>query len=131
MKIRLGFVGNSSSSSFLIYGANLSDIFMSPDYEDKASELTDQGYLCINEVIEEKLYETEEGKKLANLVTYGPGDLYFGNSWDEVGDDETGRQFKKRSEKSLISLMALLNIPMSEEEAKRVCTTYEEAWREG
>jgi len=68
MKIRLGFVSNSSSSSFMIYGVYLPAEF----------------------------YEKAEG---CGLTVDGEGeDLYcFGLSMDEIGDDETGKQFKKRA----------------------------------
>ena len=75
MKIRQGFVSNSSSSSFMIYGA----IFSSLDSQ-------------VVEAFEE-----------AGLEVYCPfdDDYYIGMSWDGVGDNETGGEFKKRVENTI------------------------------
>jgi hypothetical protein len=69
MKIRSGFVSNSSSSSFLIFGVNLSN--------EEAAKLSrvDHEYYSGND----------------DCCVH-----CFGISWDDVGDDETGRQFKQR-----------------------------------
>ena len=90
MKTRNGFVSNSSSSSFLIYGAELSNhreelsTKFSEDREIDRWELRD-------------LIEKETGLEVSN----GPeGDyLYVGKSWDSIKDDETGLQFKQSVEK--------------------------------
>lgn len=74
MKIRIGFVSNSSSESFLIYGT-----------------LVDR----------EKIDDAEQVIHAAGLIIeYGDPDMgreegYVGRSWGSVGDDETGRQFKE------------------------------------
>jgi len=72
MKIRNGFVSNSSSSSFCIYGTNIGE---------NRDEV---------EIIEEKIREL--GLKLE--VHYGEYTRYVGRSWSSIGDDETGKQFK-------------------------------------
>ena len=74
MKIRTGFVSNSSSSSFLIYGI----------------------YLSSAEV--EKLGGLSKLLKGTDLDFHNPPecDYFVGVSWDAVKDDETGAQFKER-----------------------------------
>ena len=70
MKIRKGFVSNSSSTSFCIYGIWLEDP-------------------------QEDMYEVAEGLGLfVHSDQYGDG-LYIGKSWTHIGDDETGKQFKE------------------------------------
>ena len=76
MKIRQGFVSNSSSSSFCIYGC------------------------CIEEndidAIDEKLKE----KNI--YIVYGPYDsVYIGREFTSIKDDETGKQFKENVEKEI------------------------------
>lgn len=98
MKIRNGFVSNSSSSSFLVYGA-----WVPLDKALKAVNLT-----------EEQLKEIEEDKYIAYDYLYGM-DLYvtydneaydgdrvmFGRSWCFVDDNETGLEFKQNIESKL------------------------------
>jgi hypothetical protein len=86
MKTRSGFVSNSSSSSFLIYGTTVPD---DGDIDDLWGD------------IEEKLATAElKGYE----VTGGPDGsdcIYIGKSWASIGDDETGKQFKNRIETEL------------------------------
>jgi hypothetical protein len=79
MKIRNGFVSNSSSSSFVIYGVHLSDEYRSKIYN------TYDDFLEINHIPYVSNYD----------------DVYLGRSWSEVKDDETGKQFKERVEKEI------------------------------
>ena len=94
MKVRTGFVSNSSGSSFLIYGFCMDD--------EELEELfrviglikdSDDGY---------ELWSMFEGGPLALLKEQGfdyytplnSDGVYIGRSWDQVGDNQTGQQFK-------------------------------------
>lgn len=97
MKIRSGFVSNSSSSSFLIYGV----------YADN-SEIKKALARAKVEVDEDSDYVADE---LYNLVkddsdvqTHSPDysdGAYVGASWSRVKDNETGAEFKARIEAEL------------------------------
>jgi hypothetical protein len=82
MKIRNGFVSNSSSSSFLMYGIFDDDLDYS-EREDLASQATDLGLHAWN-------------------LDHG---IYIGLSWDEVANDETGAEFKDRVQRLLVMLL--------------------------
>ena len=71
----MGFVSNSSTSSFCIYGARV-------DKKDLPED--DDVYAAAEE---------------AGLECYRPYDNYYvGLCWADIGGDETGNQFKARVE---------------------------------
>lgn len=171
MKIRNGFVSNSSSSSFLIYGTAIEESdgdfergersvvdflkeIRSRDAEtyDKyvksyVSSLEendrDDGYwkskrelysllLKLDDLTEEEVekvnveiydvYYTIGNKLFGMSINHTPWDeTYVGLSWSDVGDDETGAQFKERARK----LVALVFGKTHKLE------TCEHAWRDG
>lgn len=127
MKTRLGFVSNSSSSSFLIYGVAL-------DHEQLMNFLRSQGNefsrykgekVTLEDMEEMQLYELTEFLDIPRDsqldVDVPPNDLvYIGISWDSVKDNETGKQFKNRVYKEL------RNIGLKVEKGE--LSTHSEAW---
>lgn len=71
MKTRIGFVSNSSTTSFLIYGISAES----------------------NELNVDDVYDTAEKNGLnCYQLDY---EYYIGISWNKVKDDQTGLQFKE------------------------------------
>jgi len=110
MKIRTGFVSNSSSSSFCIYGASISDV------ETLAKALKIES--------EDDWDAIKSSLEKLGLDWYGNSDYgrYIGRTWSSIKDDETGAQFKKSVDDKLKDLLGEL--------APR-CGTCEEAWYDG
>jgi len=107
MKIRNGFVSNSSSSSFLIFGAYFSG--------EKANEI---------EALEGDAEFNKQLKDFGLKLIYGnPNDyersVYIGKSWDRIGNDETGQQFKN-------SIAENVKVLLSDESIE--CSSHEDAW---
>lgn len=112
MKKRFGFVSNSSSQSFCIYGAYLDsekNSFLSnydnwDGFEEKAEGLG--------------LYAYSAGDSLNES-----NDGYVGVSWSVIRDDETGKQFKER----IANLLNELKKKEPELKIERLAT-HERAW---
>jgi hypothetical protein len=109
MKIRNGFVSNSSSSSFCIYGCHFSlyDEKGKADFKELATKLKIPKKMVKALTEEDDNYDLEvdgETLKLPKnppLSTYYSSecqDLYIGRSYKTLGDDETGKEFKKSVE---------------------------------
>lgn len=96
MKIRMGFVSNSSTSSFCIYGVYLSDA----EAQDIKNAL---------EKTEEDDYEFwEEKASKLGLAHHHPDGFdghYIGMEWSNIKGSETGNQFKKRVKKLITELI--------------------------
>lgn len=100
MKVRAGFVSNSSSSSFCIYGTSMEfdeviekikESNLIPQEELDRLEEEDEWYE-LGEILEEKL----------GLSTYQSDDnFWIGKEWSSIDDDETGRQFKENVKSKL------------------------------
>jgi len=101
MKIRRGFVSNSSSTSFCIYGT----------------------YIRMSGDEKHELYDAAEKTGLSTRNDqYGDG-LYIGRNWSSIGDDETGKEFKESTQLMVNSL------PLPELEKR--CSTIQEGWWDG
>jgi len=93
MKIRDGFVSNSSSSSFVIYGAWV-------DADEVKKFLSKEQLADVEKNgLEEVMYDVD-------LPMHFHYDYYeercaFGKSWSGIKDDETGKQFKESIKKKL------------------------------
>lgn len=123
MKVRKGFVSNSSTSSFCIYGIQADSEMLAKAVKilDPESELVEDGGYG-----EYVTSEWEAGDVVSNKTNLEYHQAYceynyFGRSWSGIGDDETGKQFKDSVEKEIKSLFG--------EDVK--CFTIEEAWRDG
>ncbi len=75
MKIRIGFVSNSSSCSFCVYGIRVEEGKIDYDKEEAL------------------------GKSGLSVEMFQSDDKAVGISWSSIKDDETGKQFKERIEK--------------------------------
>ena len=102
MKIRQGFVSNSSTTSFCIYGAEADGIFH--DNDDNGDN--DAWSTC---------------EKMGLDYNQDDYSSWVGLEWSSMRDDETGAQFKARVEAKLFKL----GITPDQ------CDTFERAWRDG
>jgi len=124
MKIRNGFVSNSSTSSFLIYGIALEDDEIRKSLGIK--EFDDEVDLYdIEDDLYEMIDEAFQKEKLKAYQWHHPYDgedgWYIGRSWSSVGDDETGSQFRESIEKDLKTIFG----------DKVEFGTHKAAWRDG
>lgn len=141
MKVRQGFVSNSSTTSFCIYGicesttkikeALIEKGFATEeDLADGVSEYLDDwsynkrkrdGELTEEDVDknEGRYFKAEDGYTL----DYIDDDeySYLGIPWKNIEEDETGAQFKTRIETKMKTLFG----------DDIECGTHEEAWRDG
>ena len=110
MKFRDGFVSNSSSSSFCIYGFQL-----------------DEDSYALREKID-KWITTNVGNNVWT-VSGGPGgySIYCGRDFSTIKDDETGAQFKQSVQDVVLKMTAELGLP---EDCKKL-STFEEGWYDG
>ena len=138
MKIRQGFVSNSSSSSFCLYGVSLEEDEMKEALIEKGyateEDLSEGLYEWLDEwsfeynLKEKGLSKEEIAEKLANRPLAGfeyesmEGDYHWiGISWKNIKDDETGAEFK-----------ALIDKKMKEIFGEDIeCGTHQQAWRDG
>jgi hypothetical protein len=103
MKTKNGFVSNSSSTSFCIYGINMNlvdmveklksfNLFSEDEIQDLFSEdeIEDIDFWKIGKKIDMEIYEYYEGEE-----------AYIGKSWSSIKDDQTGREFKEEVERKL------------------------------
>jgi hypothetical protein len=94
MKIRQGFVSNSSSSSFHMYGVSL-------DMVDLEELLLEKELISKEELEQDGSSETIEAADIMGLdarVYFDAGVVYVGRYYSSIGDEETGGKFKESIE---------------------------------
>ena len=114
MKRRMGFVSNSSSSSFCIYGVAIeeSKLFESEAFKNTLKRLTEEKNQDSDETMtEDEVFEyygvweileyMEFGKGMGFWSPEGYGKIFVGRSWSSIDDDQTGKQFKEQTESIL------------------------------
>ena len=100
MKVRQGFVTNSSSSSFCIYGICV-ELLATPELL-KALIKGDEDINNIEEAEKALNNEYDYAVDLIGEVLHPEGDDYYvGEEWSSIRDNETGKQFKTNIEKRL------------------------------
>ena len=96
MKVRTGFVSNSSTTSFMIYGCAID---RSELIELLGLEIEDEDD-CFDE-LDSALSKALKKTDLVFHLPYEWDSVFIGKSWDTVGDKETGGDFKRSIEAAI------------------------------
>lgn len=110
MKIRNGFVSNSSSSSFCIFGLYLDDT--------QRNAVCSDGYELNEDVVAKLKAAGCEGVD----IVHGQDSAYIGRSITGMGLDETRRQFEDSIRKAIDLLFPGEGVN---------CGVHEESWYDG
>jgi len=105
MRIRTGFVSNSSSSSFCIFGTATS-IDLSKLFNKDIDEDSDEYNYDWSDTLAGEL-----GNGFIVRRPEGYDDYFVGLSWPRIGEDETSRQFKQRIQDRILEVFKAHNIP--------------------
>ena len=91
MKVRIGYVSNSSSSSFCLWGVCLQDVLNKDEIYDFENEL-------YKKIKIRNMYSSEVSKVTTcnGISNYSEEDVFIGYSPVHQKDDETLLQFKQR-----------------------------------
>ena len=101
MKIRTGFVSNSSCSSFCIYGTIIDqDPELLFKILGKKGEFDDDKY-DLDDLMEELYDATEKAGLEYDSGGDGSEGIYIGCSWSSIKDNQTGKQFKEEVESKI------------------------------
>lgn len=95
MKIRTGFVSNSSSSSFAIYGVSIDERFFVATLREKLSLYWENDPRTSDEGVILGLY-IESNSNLERRFNNDTETWYIGKDPFYIGDDETGKEFRDR-----------------------------------
>ncbi len=108
MKIRIGFVSNSSSTSYVLWGMSIEWPQLKEDLQKKLIVDCGDSPDGDGEAPEEWEYSLEGMYPLLEQY-YGEGDYFegydFGRSFVNIKDDETGKEFKESIEKILREIL--------------------------
>ena len=135
MKIRNGFVSNSSSSSFCIYGLYIEEEQTFVDKLIEKGYITKEKFKELGNVLEYAWEKDENNFFIKHNLEVESMDedsgIYVGKSWSSIKDDETGAEFKKAIENSLIELLGTTYKDYCDKEKEYKCSTLQEAWFNG
>ena len=113
MKIRTGFVSNSSSTSFCIYGVYLDEDEIKNSLVN-TENMTEEDIVILAKIklnddnIDEDIYgilETLTNKNNLTFYTSEENEYYIGRDFTSIKDDETGKEFKDSTIKILKSIL--------------------------
>lgn len=99
MKVRTGFVSNSSSTSFAIYGVCIDEDTFEKLLKTKGIEVKED-FDCLFEL--DKYVEWEESMPMLDIIRDSECEaVYIGRWLSDIGDNETGGEFRKSVEEAI------------------------------
>jgi len=107
MKLRMGFVSNSSSSSFCMYGIECSEMGIGEEELIKLAKSENQEEeMCIEDALELICQKFD----MSYIYDCDNEMIYLGRSPLDILDDETGKQFKDDVRAQLIKLFPAIKV---------------------